>query len=424
MSSHLRDRIPSLPSLRALPSLPSLRSLRSLRPRLSLNERGPAAFVGGVAAAGLGLGAAAVLVLFLWIISPYPDSGGIEGALHVAADVWLLGHDVGLVRTETLSGGPAPAALTPLLLAALPAWLLFRAGADAVAEDRDGLSLLGWLVGGYTAVGACAVLYTSYGPVRSDALSALPHLPLFAALAAGAGAWAERGRPALPLPGVLPREETVAALRAATAGVAVLVGGGALLTAVSLAWRAGASAEDFGQLSGALAGQLAVLLLAVALVPNAAVWGASYALGPGFTVGAGSAVRPAGAFGYPVLPDFPLLSALPGEGHGTALSWAVLVLPVGAGVVLGYFAAARRRTAWATTGVAASAALLCGLAMALLAALASGPLGAGAMAGFGPSAWLTAAAAAGWTALVGVPAALVLRWRRLRNEDEGDAPGV
>jgi hypothetical protein len=46
------------------------------------------------------------------------------------------------------------------------------------------------------------------------------------------------------------------------------------------------------------------------------------------------------------------------------------------------------------------------------------------MAGFGPSAWLTAAAAAGWTALVGVPAALVLRWRRLRNEDEGDAPGV
>jgi hypothetical protein len=409
VSSQLRDRIPSLASLASLPSL------RSLRPRLSLNERGPAAFVGGVAAAGLGLGAAAVLVLFLWIISPYPDSGGIEGALHVAADVWLLGHGVGLVRTETLSGAPAPAALTPLLLAALPAWLLFRAGADAVAEDHD-LSLLGWLVGGYTAVGACAVLYTSYGPVRSDALTALPHLPLFAALAAGAGVWAERGRPPLPLPGVLPREGTVAAVRAATAGVAVLVGGGALLAAVSLAWHAGASADDFGQLSGALAGQLAVLLLAAALVPNAAVWGASYALGPGFTAGAGSAVRPAGASGYPVLPDFPLLSALPGEGHGTALSWAVLVLPAGAGVVLGYFAAARR-TAWATTGVAASAALLCGLAMALLAVLASGPLGAGAMADFGPSAGLTGAAAAGWTAVVGVPAALVLRWRRLRDED-------
>ena len=69
----------------------------------------------GVIAAGLGLGGLTVLVLLLWIISPYPDSGA-GGALHIAADLWLLGHGSRLVRTETLSGVPAPVALTPLLM--------------------------------------------------------------------------------------------------------------------------------------------------------------------------------------------------------------------------------------------------------------------------------------------------------------------
>jgi hypothetical protein len=385
--------------------------------------------VGGLAAAGLGLGAAAVLVLFLWIISPYPDSGGIEGALHIAADVWLLAHGVGLVRMETVSGTPAPAAVTPLLLAALPVWLLFRAGADAAAEDGDGgghggghggLSGIGWLVGGYMAVGGCVVLYTSYGPVRSDALSALLHLPVLAGLASAAGAWTERGRPPIPLPGMVPRDAAASALRAAAAGVAVLVGGGALLAGLSLAWHAGASAEVFARLSESLAGQLAVLLLALALIPNAAVWGASYALGPGFTVGAGSAVGPAGASGYPVLPDFPLLAALPGEGCGTAFSWAALALPVCAGLAVGCFAAGRR-TARGTAGVAACGALMCGPALALLAAVASGPLGAGAMGHFGPSAWLTGAVAVGWTLVVGVPTGLLLRWWRGR-EARPEAP--
>ena len=84
----------------------------------------------GAVAAVLGLVSFALLLTALWITSPYPDSGP-EGLLHLAASLWLLAHGVVLVRTETLSGVPAPVGVTPLLLVALPVWLLHRAARDA-----------------------------------------------------------------------------------------------------------------------------------------------------------------------------------------------------------------------------------------------------------------------------------------------------
>jgi hypothetical protein len=382
--------------------------------RLRTGSADPTAFLGGAVAAGLGLGGLAVAVILLWISSPFPDNG-IDGALRVAADLWLLAHGAGLVRAETSSGVPAPVGVTPLLLTALPVWLLYRAGADAVAEGRPrrAVETVGWLVAGYVAVGMGAVTYASYGPLRCDALGALLRLPVVAVVAAGAGAWAERGRPrhAWPL-----RTVPEAAVKGAMAGTAVLLGGGALLTAGGLVWHAGAVGGAFGQLSAGLSGRLAVLLLALALVPNAAVWGAAYGLGPGFAVGAGTVVAPAGASGYPVLPDFPLLAALPDPGSGTPLAWAALAVPVLAGGAIGWFASASA-VAWGRVALnTLYAALLCGAALALLAGYASGPLGTATLASFGPSWWLTGACAFGWTAALGVPTALALRlWRPRRG---------
>lgn len=90
------------------------RLLLRLRGRLRrrVRDRAPglgAGLLGGAIAAGLGLGALAVLVLALWVTSPYPD-GGPDGALHLAASLWLLGHGVELLRTDTLTGTPAPSA--------------------------------------------------------------------------------------------------------------------------------------------------------------------------------------------------------------------------------------------------------------------------------------------------------------------------
>ncbi|NGO15621.1 hypothetical protein G5C60_50630, partial [Streptomyces sp. HC44] len=312
--------------------------------------------LGGVLAAGLGLGSFAVLVMLLWISSPYPDSGP-DGALHITAALWLLAHGVELVRTETLSGVPAPVGVTPLLLVALPTWLLHRAARDAAEGDGRGAAVpavrtaWGGVVAGYLAVGAAVTLYASGGELRPSWTVAVVWPPLFVVAAAGAGVWTAYGHPRGPLPQLARRaldalptgvrhlvaDGVLAATgRAAGAGTAVLVGGGAMLVGTSLVWHGGATRTSFLELTEAWSGRFAVLLLALALLPNAAVWGAAYALGPGFALGAGHVTDPLSSSPAPMLPPFPLLAAVPGAGPGTPLNWAAGAVPLAAGVVVAW----------------------------------------------------------------------------------------
>nr|WP_206344747.1 DUF6350 family protein [Streptomyces mesophilus] len=395
--------------------------------------------LGGAIAAGLGLGALAVLVMAFWISSPYPDSGP-GAALHVAAGLWLLAHGTELVRPDTLTGVPAPVGITPLLLLGLPALLVHRAARDAADTAPDVRTALGGVAGGYLLVGTAALLYARGGPLSADPLSAAVHLPLLAGAAAAAGVWTAYGRPRGPLPSFAYRlqdtspvralldrsDQLAAAVRSATAGVLVLFGGGALLVAVSLGLHLDAAQASFLQLTGAWSGRVAVLLLAAVLVPNAAVWGAAYALGPGVLLGTGLVAWPLGTpDGGPLLPSFPLLAAVPSPGPGTPLTWACLAVPALAGLTVGWFAVrcaapakGEREEVWSrgatalTTGLAA---LLTGLALAVLAALAGGPLGVGTLASFGPVGWQAGGAACGWVLLCGMPLALGVRGWRART---------
>nr|WP_237550770.1 DUF6350 family protein [Streptomyces sp. SID8354] len=412
-----------------------------------------AAAVSGVTAAGLGLGALAVAVLLLWVASPYPDSGPSR-ALHLAAGLWFMAHGGGLVRETTLSGAPAPLAVTPLLLCVLPVWLLHRAARDtlATAADQrrdDGTAvaprtLLGALLAGYLLVAAAALVYASTGRLTAAPLSALLAVPGTAAATLGATAWRLLGRDAaalLParvprafraLPDTLraaltgPRLDT--ALRAAGAATLALLASGAALVLLGLALHPGRFADDLGQLAPDWAGRCTVLLLCLALLPNAAVWGAAYGLGPGFTVGAGTAVGPLATSPRPPLPHFPLLSGLPAPGPGSWWQIApALVVPASAAVLLARYAAGDGHRSWGrTAGTAAVAAVLCGVAMGVLGGLAGGALGEGTLVSFGPAGWLTGPVAAGWTALAGVPGTLGLRaWRRAeRRAVEGRGPGL
>ncbi|MFG2499872.1 DUF6350 family protein [Streptomyces sp. NPDC048441] len=396
---------------------------------------------GGAVAAGLGLGSCAVLVMVLWISSPYPDSGP-DGALHVAAALWLIAHGAELIRTDTLSGAPAPVGVTPLLLIVLPGWLVHRAARDAADPEGRGMApRTAWcgVVGGYLLVSAAATLYAAGGELRPSWLSAASHLPVVVAGAAAVGVWTALGRPPGSLPGLvrsglraLPegvrpyfvRRYLLAVTRAAAAGTLVLVGGGALLVTVSLGLHAGLMRASFAQVTDVWSGRFAVLMLAVALVPNAAVWGAAYGLGPGFALGTGSVAGPLGVGSGPLLPSFPLLAAVPEEGPGVPLTWAAGAVPVAAGIALAWFtvraaapASGEWDQAWSksrTALVAGAAAVLCGAALAGLAALAGGPMGVAVLADFGPVWWQTGAAALGWTAAVGVPGALAVRAWRLR----------
>ncbi|MFJ1863646.1 DUF6350 family protein [Streptomyces sp. NPDC088097] len=404
----------------------------STAPRPGVRRRSPAAaacVLGGAMAAGLGLGFLAVLVIVLWISSPYPDSGP-GGALHLAAGLWLMAHGTELVRYETLSGVPAPVGLTPLMLVALPALLMRRAArlGSASGDGRDGDEVLpasvvfSAVTCGYLAVGALATVYAAGGPLPADPLSAALHVPLVAVLAAAGGVWVAKGRPPGPLPDWMPqgvrkavgRPRYALALRAGAAGVLVLLGGGILLVGASLAWHAAEVQASFLTLTGVWSGRFAVLLLALTLIPNAMVWGAAYGLGPGFALGTGATATPLGFEGAAALPGFPLLAALPSQGPGTPLTWAAAAVPVVAGLVVGWFAVRRaREVSYGETALtAALGAVVCGLAMACLAAASAGPLGSRALASFGPVWWEVGAAAVAWTAALAVPLAVgVQAWR-------------
>ncbi|MEU7486812.1 DUF6350 family protein [Streptomyces sp. NPDC042319] len=445
------------------------------------------AFLVGVVTAGLGLGVCTVSVLLLWIAAPAP-AGGPAGALHVAADLWLFAHGANLERTAG-AGAAVPVGVTPLLLVAVPVWLLYRCAQHALAGAADGRvprqagsgtgpraaplraaapgAVLGRFLGGYLLVAAVAVAYAATGPLRVDPFSALLFVPLTAAGTVAMVAARTVGlrtvlppsdrlrriRAALP-PGVraaLARPRRAAALRAACAAGAVLLATGALLVLTGLVWHAGDVHHGLLRIAQDWPGRCTVVLVCLLLLPNAAVWGAAYALGPGFTLGGGSAVGPLGATALPAgLPPFPLLGAVPQEGPGSPLTWAVAAGPVVAGAVAARYAARPARAAvagvrdaarhsgdepagqrraraavarllrWnrrATATVAALAALWCGVGAAVLSGVAGGALGTAALRHVGPSWWLTGAAAAGWTAAVAVPGALLLRewylWRGL-----------
>ncbi|MET7473141.1 DUF6350 family protein [Streptomyces sp. NPDC005648] len=449
------------------------------RPPLSsllirLRDRSPglaASLLGGAVAAGLGLGSFAVLVMVLWISSPYPDSGP-GGGLHVAAALWLLAHGAELVRADTLSGRPAPVGVTPLLLLMVPVWLVHRAARDAAGEEGDvagegecgGAGASGWtawtgVVLGYLGVGTGVALYASGGELRPDWGWTGVCLPLLVMGAAGMGVWTAYGRPREALDGVLvllpagarrvalgreSRSRIAVAARAAGAGVAVLVGGGASLVGASLLWHGGAARGSFLQLTEGWSGRFAVLMLCVALVPNAAVWGASYALGPGFVLGAGHVVAPLSSAPAPLLPPFPLLAAVPEAGSGGWANWAVGVVPVVAGVTVGWFvgrsggggsalpgAAGGGWSRGTTAGVALLAGVFCAAGVAVSAALAGGRLGVAALARFGPVWWEVGGAAVLWIAATALPVAMGVReWQGRERGGAGkkarewEMPGV
>ncbi len=422
------------------------------------NHRGPAPqripavgawLLSGALAAGLGLGILVVLVLLLWISSPYSTEGPGD-ALHLAADLWLAAHGAHLVRTSTLTGQPAPVGLTPLLLLALPGWLLHRATRSALAEDDpdaggsavhgrltvgylpapevDPVRAVGWVCGGYLLVGAATLTYASAGPLRVDALSAAVRLPALTFAVAAVGGWFACGRPALSRPHSRAlRGGARAAAGAALLSCAVLIAAGAVLVAVATLWHALADGAPPPTGADSWPGRVAVVLLALALLPNAAVWGASYGLGPGFALGAGSFVAPLASGGHPRLPSFPLLEAVPESGSATPLTCAAAAVPLAAVLVLAdRVARAAVPTCagagpheptgpWRTARTAALAS--CGFAVlvTVLAAAAGGPLGTGRLAHVGPLWWQTGASALGWGLTVGVPAALGLRAWRLRG---------
>ncbi|MCZ0973306.1 DUF6350 family protein [Streptomyces albulus] len=367
------------------------------------------AVISGVTAAGLGLGALAVAVLLLWVASPYPDAGPPgrctwppdSGSPRTAA-AWSAGD----VDRQPGAGRHRPAAArraAPLAAAPRrpghpghrrPPGVRRRSRGPRRRPGGRPRTLLGALLAGYLLVAAGALLYTSTGRLTAAPLAALLAVPGTALATVTATAWHTLGPDAAALlpdrvtwaldtcrPPCAPRSPARASAppsrpappppsrcsppaRARPDRAAPARG--------PVRGRPGPARPDWAGLS-------TVLLLCLALLPNAAVWGAAYGLGPGFTVGTGTTVGPLGTSPRPALPHFPLLSGLPEPGPG---AWPVVLLalavPAAAVVQLARYAAGDGHRSWRrTAGTAALAAGLCALAMTVLAGLAGGALGSG-----------------------------------------------
>jgi hypothetical protein len=156
-------------------------------------------------------------------------------------------------------------------------------------------------------------------------------------------------------------------------------------------------------------GSIALLLAQLAVVPSAMVWAASYALGSGFAVGAGSVVAPAGTE-LGMLPGLPLLGALPGAGPGDpAVLWwlgsGVLAGAVAAGIVIRSRPAARFDANSLVGGLAGvlAAGVFVGLGWA-----AGGDLGSVRLTDLGPRLWPLLVMATTTMGLAGLLTGLVL----------------
>jgi hypothetical protein len=356
-----------------------------------------------------GLVTLALPVLLAWATDSRSGSGA-AAATQAAGQLWLLAHGTSLAIPGGVFG------LTPLGLVLVPLALLHRAGRHSartvpVPTPRTAALLVGTIAFPYAVGAGFVAAASSTAAVEPAPVQALLGGAVVAALGAGSGVLREAGL----LTHVRRLPERLRRLAVGVAAVTgVLVAAGAALVALSLAVHAGRVTSLASSSAPGLVGGLLLLGVGLLLVPNAAVWGASWVVGPGFTVGVGTSVGPFATSLGPV-PAFPLLGALPSTGPPVWCGVLALLLPLAGGVLAGLLVARRLETASALTGAweAALVGPCAGLVFAALAVVSGGPLGGGRLTAVGPSPWQVGLAVAGEVAVpAAAAAALAVRRRR------------
>lgn len=178
------------------------------------------------------------------------------------------------------------------------------------------------------------------------------------------------------------------AIRGAAAATVALAGASAVGVAVMTVLRGGEVIALFEAAHVDALGATMLTLAHLAYLPTLLVWSASWLAGPGFALGVGTAVSPAGTE-LGVMPGIPVLGLIP--EHASIWMLVSVLVPIACGALAGWMV--RSRLAW--EGVAHAfvpraviaggiAALSAGIA-ALAALLASGSIGPGRLAEIGPN---------------------------------------
>ncbi|MFI0405192.1 DUF6350 family protein [Actinomadura sp. 3N508] len=380
---------------------------------------------------GIGLTLLTTVTLIGWIAAPRTAFGdGMTGVFRTAVNFWLVSHHAGF------SYGHGRVGLLPLGVIVLPGALLYRGGgwmiraAGLPYRPRTAVVRVAVaLAVPYAALAVLLALAVSSPEVRPSAWQALVGCFLIAVIAGGLGAAraavaaqvaAEaRGRRVRSGLGALLRllPDRPRSLVIGVAGsLAVLLASGALLVAVSLAVHMSEADHLYDLLAPGVVGGILLFLVELAFLPNAVIWGMAYAIGPGFSIGAGTSVSPTGVV-LDLVPAFPPLAALPQPGPAPAVSLLALAAPFLAGAVGGALTI-RSMPARVSEGAPMWGFLsgaLTGAVVALLSALSGGPLGDGRMATVGPSAWQVGLLAALEVGISAAIAAWVANWMVLRR---------
>ena len=333
-----------------------------------------AAVAGGLVSALAGWVLCAGLAVVGWLAA---DSGTLGDALGVGSRLWLLSNGVGV------SLGGLVVTLVPWGATAVVAYMMAWSAGFAARRVRPEQ-----LAGPFTVAGV--LLATYLVPVLAiGAWQGQPWRdPLHWAAVIGvlglAAAWGASRSLGRRFTDGWP-DWARALPRAVLGAQLVLLVCGAALVLTQLVRHLDRVTALHQALNPGVAGGIALLLAQLALVPNALVWAAAYALGSGFGVGAGSVVAPA-ATELGILPGLPLLGALPAAGPGSP----VLLLWLAAGALAGGLAATlvvRSRPAmrFDTSSLAGGlAGVLAGLVFVALGWAAGGDLGVLRLTGLGP----------------------------------------
>jgi Family of unknown function (DUF6350) len=354
-------------------------------------------------------------------------AGGLGGAASAGLAGWLLGHGV------PIGTSIGPLALAPLLLTLLAAWRLNRAGLHvtrAIGARHRGSVPAALLVAGaiglwYAVFGVLAAVIVDGPGTEVSALQAAFDFLVFGLVSSLFGALRSTDalvRVARRIPRALRH-----GVRTGIVAAFLILAAGAAFTGLSVAVGGGQAADMIAAYRTGVAGQAGITLLSLAYGANAVVWAAAYLLGPGFALGAGSAVRLTEVT-VGRLPTLPLLAGLPVGPVGSAGA-ALLAVPVLVGMVAGALMTRRlmrprpvrpgeppapvRPPPWSTVlGAAVLAGPTAGLILGVLAGLSSGSLGNGRLAEIGPVWWqvaLVAAAVVTVSGSVGAAAARAFR---------------
>jgi hypothetical protein len=175
------------------------------------------------------------------------------------------------------------------------------------------------------------------------------------------------------------------AIRPGLWGAAAIFGAGLVLTLGMLVTQMTRIGRLYDALGADPVGLAALTIGQLMVLPNVALWAASWIAGPGFGLGEGTAVTWSQS-SPGLLPLVPGLGALPAPGSLPAGLWLSFLVPVAAGVLVGWRAmcAMTRLASWqAKARTAASACAVAALVLSVSSAFAGGSLGSGRLSSLG-----------------------------------------